>query len=54
MIQVSESFTGVKEYRGGSDETKPGTEKGVKPGSVFYEWDTGDLYMFDGTNWVKQ
>lgn len=41
-----------KDLRGSKDEEKP-TED-ICPGSTFYEWDTGDLYMFDGTDWIKQ
>lgn len=44
-------YVECKEYRGGSDETKP---TDCAPGSTYFEWDTSDLYMFDGTNWVKQ
>ena len=39
------------DFRGASTETKP---TDCAPGSTYYEWDTGDLYMFDGTTWVKQ
>ena len=41
----------LKDYRGSKDETKP---TDCAPGSTFYEWDTTDLYMFDGTTWIKQ
>lgn len=52
MIEVKQEIhTDLKDYRGASTETKP-TED-VCEGSTFYEWDTGYLYMFDGTNWVS-
>ncbi|MCP3025420.1 hypothetical protein [Halobacillus sp. A5] len=37
------------EYYGTSDETKP--TDGVVKGSTFYEFDSGDTYIFDGDSW---
>ena len=52
MIEVKQEIhTNLKDFRGASDDTKP-TED-ICEGSTFYEWDTGDLYMFDGTAWVS-
>lgn len=50
-------------YRGLSTDEKPlvhltaaGTEEKIPNGSIFYEMDTGDLYMWDAENstWLLQ
>ena len=41
-------ITNSYRYVGLSGDTKP---TGVPAGSVFYETDTKDIYMFDGTDW---
>ena len=35
-----------------STDTKP--TSGIAEGSICKEVDTGDIYMFNGTTWVKQ
>ena len=55
MIDVRKtSGANVSEFRGSSEEEKPTLSKDCRPGSIFYEWDTGDLYMFDGEEWLMQ
>ena len=54
MIQVNQSPTGVKMFRGSSQEDKPGASRGIMPGSTFYEWDTCNGYMYDGEEWLQQ
>lgn len=41
----------VIEARGASTDSKP---TNCVEGSVFYEIDTGSIYIFDGTSWVLQ
>ena len=50
-------------YRGLSTDEKPtvhvnsiGKEEGIPNGSIFYEMDTGDIYMWDAENsqWLEQ
>lgn len=40
----------AREHFGYSDEAKPVTN--VKKGDSYFEFDTGDIYLFDGTVWV--
>ena len=54
MIQVDQTSTGIINFRGSHDEDKPGSDRGIKPGSTFYEWDTGDVYMYTGSEWLQQ
>lgn len=44
----------TNEYRGTSTDTKPVVH--VPNGSLFYEMDTGDIYMFDADSntWLEQ
>ena len=52
MIETRQAISAnLKEYRGGSLESKP---TDCAPGSTFYEWDTGDAYMFTGLEWLQQ
>ena len=39
------------DFRGESTDTKPSD---VSEGSTFHEWDTGNEYMFDGSDWLLQ
>jgi hypothetical protein len=39
----------VKEFYGNSTETKP---MNVDKGSTYYEFDTGNAYIFTGVSWV--
>ena len=41
----------AQEFSGLRTDNKP---TGVYQGSAFIEIDTGDIYLFDGTQWVKQ
>lgn len=46
-------ITTVKRFIGLSSDTKPTTE--IPPGSTFYEYDTGVMYVcYDGTNWAPK
>ena len=45
-MNMADKFSGL------STDTKP--TSGIYQGSTFIEIDTGDVYMFDGTQWVKQ
>jgi len=42
-------ITHIKEYLGLSTDDKPA---GEQPGDIFYETDTGDEYIYDGSAWV--
>ena len=42
-------ITTIKRYIGDSGDTKPDD---CPYGSTFYETDTGDNYIFDGSTWV--
>ena len=42
-------MTNIKNYMGLSTDTKP-TNPTV--GSTFHEWNTGEIFVYDGTNWV--
>ena len=42
-------ITTIKRFIGQSGDVKP---TGCPAGSTLYEADTGDTYVFDGTNWV--
>lgn len=47
----------VFSFKGKSTDTKPTDEYNnvvIENGSSFYEMDTQDLYMYDGTTWIKQ
>lgn len=44
-MNMAQEFSGLK------TDSKP---TDVYQGSVFIELDTGDVYMFDGSAWVKQ
>lgn len=48
------TFDRCYDYRGLSSDEKP--TKGVGNGSVFYEMDTQEVYMFDQatSTWIKQ
>ena len=54
MITYSDSH-GVWEMYGKSTDTKPTHEK-IHNGSLFYEMDTGKIFMFDGEDktWLEQ
>lgn len=54
MITHKTSAGQVNEYFGKSSDTKPSS--GVPNASIFYEIDTGDLYMFDedSQTWIEQ
>jgi hypothetical protein len=43
-------ITSTNRYQGLSGDSKPTT--GVPAGSTFYELDTGNTYIFDGSSWV--
>jgi len=47
--------TVIEEYRGLSADTKPALQAN-RNGSVFYEMDTKNVYMYDGENqtWLMQ
>lgn len=46
-------ITTIKRFIGLSSDTKPTTD--VPPGSTFYEYDTGVMYLcYDGTNWTPK
>jgi hypothetical protein len=38
------------EFRGLSTDTKP--TQGLNEGDVFLEMDTGEVYFWDGNNWI--
>jgi len=45
-------ITHIKRYIGASTDVKP---TGDQPGTIFYETDTGDEYIYDGSAWhLKQ
>lgn len=46
-VQITGS---IMEYYGKSTDTKPTSN--VKIGSTFFEIDSKEVYMFDGTSWV--
>jgi hypothetical protein len=41
----------VARYTGDSNDTKPTT--GLNVNDLFLELDTGDMYYWDGSDWVK-
>ena len=45
-------MTNSKEFMGLSTDEKPTGEK-IYPGSTFHEYNTGETFIFDGTNWVQ-
>ena len=45
-------ITDPQEFIGLSTDEKPVEE--TTPGSTFYETDTGDTYIFDGTVWIAK
>ena len=45
--------TTIHNYVGESGDTKP-TDATVPIGSEFYETDTKDTYVWDGSNWVSK
>ena len=54
MLRVKEDKTLIYyyEFAGDSSDTKP--TDNVANGSTFTEVDTGDVYMYSGSAWVKQ
>ncbi len=42
-------ITTIKPYIGKSTDTKPASPPA---GSTFHEWNTGEIFVFDGTDWV--
>lgn len=50
---TTNSGRNIRDYRGLSTDEKP--TKGVPVGSTWYDIDGNhDVYMYDGTQWVKQ
>ncbi len=51
MTTMTYTNGGYCEYAGLSTDTKP---TDCATGSIYVEADTGDVYFFDGSDWVKQ
>ena len=46
--------TSVQKWVGLSSDTKPTASTAtIDPGAEFYELDTGDNWIWDGTDWVE-
>lgn len=41
----------VKDYRGPDGDGYTLPTDGITPGSTYLGWETGTLYIFDGTEW---
>lgn len=51
-VLLNDTIGAYVELAGDSTDTKP--TSGIAEGSVCKEVDTGDIYLFDGSAWVKQ